>query len=88
MTTLSDPEAGRIRAAAPAGARPTAASATAGCLPLGRESPCQLGSLFAEDLSNLKMRVCVPASISTFSVLSSSHVMCTRPGTRMIAAAP
>jgi hypothetical protein len=30
----------------------------------------------------------VPASVSSFSVLSSCHVMWMRPGTRMIAAAP
>ena len=39
-------------------------------------------------VSNLNTRVCVPASASSFSVLSSSQVMCRRPGTRMIAGAP
>jgi hypothetical protein len=33
-------------------------------------------------------RVWVPASVSIFNVDSSCQVMCRRPGTRMIAAAP
>ena len=33
-------------------------------------------------------RVCCPLSISTFSVVSSCQVMCSRAGTRMIAGAP
>ena len=33
-------------------------------------------------------RVCWPASVSSFSVLSSAHVMFSRPGTRMLPAAP
>jgi hypothetical protein len=38
--------------------------------------------------SKWSTRVCVPASISIWSVLSSAHVMCSRPGTRMLPAAP
>jgi hypothetical protein len=33
-------------------------------------------------------RVCVPVSVSTFSVVSSCQVMCTRPGNRISPAAP
>src|SRR6266851_626680 len=35
-----------------------------------------------------KRRVCVPASVSMRSVVSSCQVMCSRPGTRIIAGAP
>src|SRR6185436_10299664 len=35
-----------------------------------------------------KSRVCVPASISTFKVLSSAQVMCSLPGTRRLPPAP
>src|SRR5687767_12874886 len=38
--------------------------------------------------ANENTRVCVPASVSIFSVRSSCQVMCRRPGTRMMFAAP
>ncbi len=37
---------------------------------------------------NVNRRVCCPASVSTFSVFSVSHVMCSRVGTRMMLPAP
>ena len=37
---------------------------------------------------NTRRRVWIPASVSILSVVSSSQLMRTRPGTRMIAAAP
>ena len=53
------------------------------------ETPCQLGGgSVAGRGPNVNSRVCVPASVSTFKVVSSCQVMCSRPGTRMIAPAP
>src|SRR5205823_14656064 len=42
---------------------------------LASESPCQVGSALGGALPKCSRRVCVPASVSIFSVLSSAHVM-------------
>src|SRR5262245_5180825 len=58
------------------------------------DSPCQVGRVPDEDLApdagaaKRKRRVCFPASVSMRSVSASCHVMCRRPGTFMMAAAP
>src|SRR5262249_5108596 len=54
---------------------------------LATEAPCQLGSPAGAE-PNANARVCVPASVSTFSVVSSFQLTRMRPGTRMIAAPP
>src|ERR1700735_1885059 len=83
VTTLSEPPGGG-GAAAPrprgGGLRPSQ---------LASEYPCQLAASLAGAFAlKWNVRVCVPASASTLSVLSSVQVMWTRPGTRMMAAAP
>ena len=51
--------------------------------------PCQVGSPAAADAPpNLNIRVCVPASVSSFIASSASQVMCRRPGARITPAAP
>ena len=53
------------------------------------EWPCQ--SAFPDspsELPNCSRRVCVPASVSISNVFGFAHVTCSRPGTRIIAAAP
>src|SRR5947207_7829893 len=55
------------------------------------ESPCQLrgpGDAATAPGAKWKRRVCVPASVSIFSVSASCHVMCSRPGTLMMLPAP
>ena len=53
------------------------------------EVPCQLrGAAGSAAAANRNIRVCVPASVSILSVVSSCHAMRNRPGTRMIAGAP
>src|SRR6187455_411749 len=52
------------------------------------EWPCHVRSAGGDDGVKCSARVCMPASLSTPSVLSSSHATWNRPGTRMMAAAP
>ena len=53
------------------------------------ESPCHCGSPpFHLEPSKWNKRVCVPASVSIFSVWSSAQVTCSRVGRRRIPAAP
>src|SRR4051812_29907061 len=70
---FDDGEADKPR---PTGARPTETGPT-GARPTG-EVPS----------ANRSNRVCFPASVSIRSVLASCHVMCSRPGTLMMAPAP
>src|SRR6185503_5473897 len=75
------PPAGAGGGGAPPRAGAPASSHTAA------EYPCQLGSPPGVPVK-CSRRVCVPASVSIFSVVSSCHEMRSRPGTRMIPAAP
>ena len=53
------------------------------------EYPCQVFSPPAGALPvKCSRRVCVPASNSALSVVSSCHVMCIRPGIRMMLPTP
>ena len=52
------------------------------------DQPCRLGGSFSGAARKCRSRVCVPSSVSIFSVSSSAHVTCKRPGLRRIAGAP
>src|SRR6185436_6650405 len=55
------------------------------------DSPCHdagCGLALGGVATKRRRRVCVPASVSMRSVLASCQVMCRRPGTFMMAAAP
>src|SRR5687768_959291 len=73
---------------APAPAPPPRRPPPPATIQLAADVPCQLGFVAAGGAVKWKRRVWVPASVSTFSVLSSCQLMRIRPGTRMIAGAP